>query len=75
MNKITAQYTDMSNRITDGEPSSRPALGPTQLPTQWVLGVSSPAVKRPGREADHPPPSSAEVNNGGPIPPLLHMYS
>jgi len=26
-------------------------------------GVISPEVKRPGREADHSPPSSAEVRN------------
>jgi hypothetical protein len=25
---------------------SRPALGPTQLPLQWVPGVLSPGVKR-----------------------------
>jgi hypothetical protein len=30
---------------------------------------------RPGREADHSPASSAEVKNGGAIPPLLHMSS
>jgi hypothetical protein len=28
--------------------SSRPALGPTEPPIQWLTGV-----KRPGREADH----------------------
>jgi hypothetical protein len=27
-------------------------------------------VKRPGRDADHSPPSSAEVKNGGAIPEL-----
>jgi hypothetical protein len=27
-------------------------------------------VKRPGREADHSPPSNAEVKNGGAVPPL-----
>jgi hypothetical protein len=41
--------------------SSRPALGPTQPPIQWVLGALSPMVKRSGREADHSPPTSAEV--------------
>jgi hypothetical protein len=40
--------------------SSRPALGPTQPPIQWVL-VASPAVKRSGRKADHSPQTSAEV--------------
>jgi hypothetical protein len=37
------------------------ALGPTQPPIQWVPGVLSLGVKRLGREADHLPPSSAEV--------------
>jgi hypothetical protein len=32
-------------------------------------------VKRPGREAGHSPPSSAEVKNGGAIPPFPHMSS
>jgi hypothetical protein len=49
---------------------SRPALGPIQPPIQWVLGALSLGVKRKGREADHLPPSSAEVNNGGDIHPL-----
>ena len=40
--------------------SSRPALGPTQPPIQWVPGLSR-GVKRPGRGVDHPPPSSADV--------------
>jgi hypothetical protein len=41
--------------------ASRTALGPTQNPIQWVLGAVSLVVKRSGREADHSPPSSAEV--------------
>jgi hypothetical protein len=41
--------------------SSRPALGPTQPPIQRVPGAPFPGVKRPGREADHSPPTSAEV--------------
>jgi hypothetical protein len=43
---------------------SRTALGPTQPPIQWVTGALSLWVKRWGREADHSPPSSAEVKNG-----------
>jgi hypothetical protein len=39
--------------------SSSPVLGPTQSPIQWVTGARSPAVKRPGREADHSPPTNA----------------
>jgi hypothetical protein len=43
---------------------SRPALGPTQPPVQWVPEVLSPGGKaRPGRDADHSTPSSAEVVN------------
>jgi hypothetical protein len=41
--------------------TSRTALGPTQPPIQWVPGVLSLGVKRPGREADHSLPSSAKV--------------
>jgi hypothetical protein len=41
--------------------ASRTALGPTQPPIQWVPGALSLGVKRPGSEADHSPPTSAEV--------------
>jgi hypothetical protein len=41
--------------------ASRKALGPTQPPIQWVPWALSLGVKRLGREADHSPPSSAEV--------------
>jgi hypothetical protein len=41
--------------------ASRTVLEPTQPPIQWVSGAVSLGVKRPGREADHSPPSSAEV--------------
>jgi hypothetical protein len=37
------------------------ALGPTQLPIQWVPGTLSLLKKQPGHEADHSPPSSAKV--------------
>jgi hypothetical protein len=42
----------------------RPTMGPTQPPIQWVAGALSLGVKRPVREADKSPPSSAAV-----IPP------
>jgi len=35
----------------------------TQPPIQWIPQICSVAVKWPGREADHSPPSSAEVKN------------
>jgi hypothetical protein len=50
-------------RIFPLTPVSRPALGPTQTPEQWVPGVLSPGQARPGRDANHSPPSSAEVEN------------
>jgi hypothetical protein len=39
----------------------RPPLGPTQPPVQLVPGALSLEVKRPGREANYSPPSSAEI--------------
>jgi hypothetical protein len=41
---------------------SRLPLEPTQ-PIEWVQRAVSLLVKWPGREADHSPPSSAEVKN------------
>jgi len=51
--------------------TSRPALGPTQPPSQRVPGVFSPGIKRLGLAADHSSPSSAEVKRVSvAIPPL-----
>jgi hypothetical protein len=47
---------------------SGPAVVSTQPPSQWVPGPIFLGVKRPGFEADHSPPSSAEVNS----PTCLH---
>jgi hypothetical protein len=41
--------------------ASRTALGLTQPPIQWVLGVLSLGVKLPAHEADQSSPSDAEV--------------
>jgi hypothetical protein len=43
--------------------TSRPALDPTQPRINWVAGVLSPGIKRPGSETGHSPPSSDEVKN------------
>jgi hypothetical protein len=51
----------VGSRIFFFSTSSRPVLGPTQLPIQLILGALSPWVKRPVREADHSLPTSAEV--------------
>jgi hypothetical protein len=41
--------------------ASGAVLGPARPPIRWVPCILSLVVKRPGREADHSPPSSAEV--------------
>jgi hypothetical protein len=42
---------------------SRTVLGPAQPPIQWLPGAVSLVVKRSVREADHSPPSNAEIKN------------
>jgi hypothetical protein len=56
--------------------ASRMALGSTQPPIQWVPGALSLEVKRPGHEADHSPPSSAEVKNAWSYisTPPIHLH-
>jgi hypothetical protein len=55
--------------------ASRPTLGPTQPSIPLVPRALSPGVKQQEREADHSPPSSAEVKKGGAIPVFPHMSS
>jgi hypothetical protein len=40
-------------------------LGPTQSSVYWVIGSFSPGVKQQECKADHSPPSSTKVKNGG----------
>jgi hypothetical protein len=51
------------------------ALGPNQPSIQWVLWDVPAVVEQQEREADHSPPSSAEVKNGGAVPSLPHTPS
>jgi hypothetical protein len=39
---------------------SRPAQGHTQTPVLWVPGAPSTGVKRPRRDAVHPPQATVE---------------
>jgi hypothetical protein len=55
--------------------ASRPALGPTQPPIQWVPGALSMGVKRQAREADHSPPSNAGVKRMREAIPPLSQYA
>jgi len=48
--------------------ASRLALGRTKPPIQWVPEALSLGVKWPLREADHSPPSSAEIKNAWSYP-------
>jgi hypothetical protein len=51
----------------------RPVLGLTQPPIQWIPGVLSLWIKRPGREVRHSHPSSAEVKNVWSSTPTLSI--
>jgi hypothetical protein len=52
-----------------------PALESTQHPIQWVPDALFPGVNRPEREADHSPPTSAEVKKTWYIHPLPYTPS
>jgi hypothetical protein len=54
---------------------SKRALGPTQPPLQWKPLPVSLGVKWPEREADFSPPSSADLENAGAVPPLTPAVS
>jgi hypothetical protein len=54
--------------------ASRPTSGPTHSHIQWATSAFSMGIKRLGREADHLPPSSAEVKNGKGILLLPHIH-
>jgi hypothetical protein len=47
---------------------------PTQPSAQRVKAVNFQGVKRSRHEADNSLPYSAEVNNGGAIPPPPHIF-
>jgi hypothetical protein len=55
--------------------ASRLTLGPTQTPIQWVPGALPQGVEQQGHVAERLPPSSAEAQKSGAIPPLPHMCS
>jgi hypothetical protein len=55
--------------------SSRLAVGPTQLPSQWIRPAFSKEMKWLGRESDHSTPSSVDVKNGGAVSPFLNTFS
>jgi hypothetical protein len=55
--------------------ASSPVLGPTHFPIHWLQKAFYSRLKRPGHEADHSPPSSVEIKNGGTIHPLPHTSS
>jgi hypothetical protein len=59
--------------------SSRPALGATQPPSQWVLRTLSSVAKRPGHVADHSHPTIAKVkemwiSTSTPPPPNMSSW-
>jgi hypothetical protein len=49
----------------------RPTLGLTQPPIEWKRGIFPREVERQNLQADHSTLSSAEIRNGGAVPPLF----
>jgi hypothetical protein len=69
---IESSSPDMGLEFFSSPPWPDRLCPPAQPLTQRLPGVLFLRVKRPGREADKSPPSSAEV---GAIPPLPHTPS
>jgi hypothetical protein len=66
--RCSASVIDLSSNQSSSK--SRSILSP------WVLGAFSQEIKRPGREVDHSPPTSAEVKKTWiytPTPPYAFM--
>jgi hypothetical protein len=51
-----------------------PGVYPAYCLCKWASGALSPGVNRPGVEADHSPPISAEIKIGGAIPLIRHVF-
>jgi hypothetical protein len=82
-----AEYSDQAMGWTTGvrfpagtgyfSPSYRVQTGSGVDPAPYPMGTVGfpPRIRRPGREADHSPPSSADVEKSGAIPPLpRHVF-
>jgi hypothetical protein len=56
---------------------SRLVMAPIQPPTDFVLGTLALREKRPGREGDRSPPSSARVtiSTAVPLQPLMSSWA
>jgi hypothetical protein len=72
---IAREYKLDSRGSIPGEAYINTGGGVTELPIQWVPGALSHGVKGQGREADHSPPSNADVKSGAiPLfPTRLHV--
>jgi hypothetical protein len=60
-NRRVGVRVPVRSRIFSSPHRSDPLWSSPSLLSNWVQGPLSPWVKRPGREADHSPPTSAEV--------------
>ena len=64
-------FSTISRGTLVGKHCCRATVNPTQLFARCVLGVLSPGIKQPGREANHSPPCIGEVNNASCPPHAL----
>jgi hypothetical protein len=69
--------SDRGKGLVSSPQSPDRLLHPPPPSTSYTVstGGSFPGSKAAGREADRSLPSSAEIKNGGAIPPLSHMSS
>jgi hypothetical protein len=71
--KVKVRYLARATHFTSLDTVQTDSVAHVVFCTMGV-GANSPGVKLPGRKADHSPPSSADVENGGVVSNCKYVF-